>query len=66
MKRTAEPRLSNLRGRVKAVWAAVATTPGLAETLVSDWRKAARFYGRFGITEGLFRQGVLAIQPVSQ
>ena len=35
-----------------------ATTPGLAETLARDSRKAARFYSRFGITEAMFRHGV--------
>jgi len=35
----------------------VSTTPGLAETLAADWRKAARFYAHFGITERLFRYG---------
>ena len=31
---------------------------GLAESLASDWRKAARLYARFGITEAMFRFGV--------
>jgi len=53
--RLAERRLRELRGRVKAARALVATTPGLAETLQRDWQKAARFYARFGIDEGLFR-----------
>jgi hypothetical protein len=35
----------------------VATHPGMAETLRGDWRKAAWFYARFGVTEGQFRQG---------
>ncbi len=52
--------LAELRGRVKAARAMVATTPGLAETLARDWQKAARFYGRFGITETQFRQGILS------
>ncbi|MGP8076427.1 MAG: hypothetical protein ACLP8Y_06835, partial [Thermoplasmata archaeon] len=60
--RAAERRLRELRGRVKAARAAVATTPDLAETLARDWRKAARFYARFGITEAQFRSGV---RPVS-
>lgn len=51
-------RLRDERGRVKAARAVVATTPGLAETLASDWQKARRFYARFGITESAFRQGV--------
>jgi hypothetical protein len=36
----------------------VATNPGLAETLQRDWQKAARFYAKFGITEGVLRHGV--------
>jgi len=36
----------------------VATTPGLAETLVSDWIKGAHFYARFGISERIFGHGV--------
>ncbi len=53
-----ERRLRDLRSRVKAARAVVATTPGLAEVLASDWRKAARFYARFEITEDTFRRGV--------
>ena len=58
--RAAERGLRELRGRVKAARAAVATTPGLAETLQRDWPKAARFYARIGITEAMFRSGVTA------
>ncbi len=36
------------------------TTPGMAETLARDWRKAAWFYARFGITEARFRTGIPA------
>jgi hypothetical protein len=36
----------------------VASTPGLAETLQRHWRKAVRFYARFGVTEEMFRHGV--------
>jgi hypothetical protein len=36
----------------------VATTTGLTETLARDWRKATRFYARFGITELLLQHGV--------
>lgn len=43
-------RLRAVRARVKVARAVVSTTPGLAEALAYDWRKAARFYGRFGIT----------------
>ncbi len=50
--------LRELRARVKAARAVTATTPGLAETLARDWRKAAQFYARFGITERMFRHGV--------
>jgi hypothetical protein len=50
-------RLRELRGRVKAARAVVSKTPGLAETLRSDWQKAARFYARFGISEATFRHG---------
>jgi len=38
----------------------VATTPGLAEALAGDWRKAARFYARLGINEELMLRGVTA------
>jgi len=50
--------LRELRARVKATRAVVATTPGLAETLQRDWRRAARFYARFEINERAFRLGV--------
>ena len=59
-------RLRDLRGRVKAARAAVSTTPGLAEVLQADWRKAALFYARFGITESLFRVGVPPVHPQSE
>ncbi len=42
---------------MKPARAVVAATPGLSETLQRDWRKAARFYARFGITETRFRHG---------
>ncbi|MGP8159511.1 MAG: hypothetical protein ACLPWO_07925 [Thermoplasmata archaeon] len=38
----------------------VATTQALAATLQRDWQKAARFYARSGITEGMLRYGVPA------
>ena len=47
-----------MRGRVKQARAVVANMPGLAETLAGDWRKAAAFYARFGVTETMFRLGV--------
>jgi hypothetical protein len=56
--RAAASQLRDVRARVKAARAVVSTTPGLAETLQRDWQKAARFYGRFGITEGQYRHGV--------
>jgi hypothetical protein len=56
--RMAERRLRDLRSRVKMARAVVSTTPGLAEILARDWRRAARFYARFGITEAMFRHGV--------
>jgi len=58
--REVERRLRDLRGRVKRVRAVVSTTPGLAEALRGDWRKAVRLYARFGITEKLFLHGVVA------
>ena len=58
--RAAERSLRDLRGRVKAATATVATTPGLAEVLERDWQKAARFYAGFAITEAQFRHGVRA------
>ena len=36
----------------------MSTTPGLVEAMAADWRKGARFYTRFGITEAQFRHGV--------
>ena len=50
--------LRDLRGRVKAARALVSCTLGLAEKLARDWRKAARFYDRFGVTESQFLHGV--------
>jgi len=56
--RAAARTMRELRARVKAARALVATTRGMAETLARDWRKAAWFYARFGITEGQYRHGV--------
>jgi hypothetical protein len=56
--RGAACQLRDLRARVKAERAMVATHPGMAETFRGDWRKAAWFYARFGITEGQFCRGV--------
>ena len=55
--RQEERRLRDLRGRVKRARAVVASTPGLAEALRHDWRYAAMFYARLGITEEMFRNG---------
>ncbi len=59
--RAAERLECDLRGRVKAARAAVATTPGLADTLARDWQKAAWFYASFGITGEQFRQGMATL-----
>ena len=56
--RQEERRLRDLRGRVKTTRKVVASTPRLSETLAGDWRKAAAFYARFGVTETMFRLGV--------
>ena len=57
--RAAERRLVDLRGRVKAARAAITAVPGGKDTLAGDWRKAAVFYARWGVTEAQFRHGVL-------
>jgi hypothetical protein len=56
--------LRDLRGRVKAARAVVSTTPGLGDQIANDWRKAARFYAKFGITEAMFRHGVPSAELV--
>jgi hypothetical protein len=56
--RQEERRIRELRARVKRARAVVATTPGLAEILAGDWRKAAGFYARCGISETHIRYGV--------
>ncbi len=48
----------DLRGRVKRARAVIASTPGLADVLASDPRRAAMFYPRFGVTEEWVRNGV--------
>jgi len=58
--RQEERHLRDLRARVKRARAVAEGTPGLAELLQGDSRKAARFYARFGIAEGMFRHGVSA------
>jgi len=55
--RAAALQLRDLRARVKAARAMVATHRGMAEKLRGDWRKAAWFYARFGVTEIMFRHG---------
>jgi hypothetical protein len=61
--RAAARALRELRVRVKRARAVVATTPGLTEILQRDWRKAARFYASFGITEAMFQGGVVQTSP---
>jgi hypothetical protein len=53
-----ERRLRDLRARVKLARAVVSRTPDLAEVLAADWKRAARFYTHFGVTETQFRNGV--------
>jgi len=64
--RAAARSLRDVRARVKAARALVAATPGMAETLARDWRKAAWLYARFGITEGQFRFGVAALELTAE
>jgi len=64
--RAAERRLRELGARVKAARAIVVATPGLAETLQRDWRKAARFYQRLDVTMAQLWQGVAASSPDGQ
>ena len=59
-------RLRDLRARIDRARAIVATRPGLAETLATDWQQAARFYARFGITEAMLRSGVPPVSAVDQ
>ena len=60
--REAERRLRELRGRVRATRAVIAGSPGLSERLAGDWRMAARFYARFGVTEGQVQHATLAAE----
>jgi hypothetical protein len=55
-------RLRDLRGRVKAARALVSRTPGLAAILAEDWRRAAMFNARFGLTAPQLVQGVRVIE----
>jgi hypothetical protein len=56
--RSAERRLRDLRGRVKAARAALGAVPGATGLLRADWRREAAFYARFGISQAQFRNGV--------
>lgn len=58
--------MRDLRGRVKAARAVVASTPRLAEILANDWRKAATFYARLGIIETRFRNEVTRSQATME
>jgi hypothetical protein len=51
-------RLRDLRARVKVARAVVSSTPGLAEILAADWKKAAFFYTRFRVSEAQLRHGI--------
>jgi len=51
-------RLRDLRGRVKAARAVASGTPGLAELLKRDEKRASCFFSRFDMTESQFRNGV--------
>ncbi len=64
--RAAERRLRDVRGRVKAARAAISAPPGAEEILRRDWKKAARFYAKHGITEQQFRQGIPSCTAVSE
>jgi hypothetical protein len=55
--RAGERELREPHASVKAARAVVSTVPGRAETLALDWRRAPRFYAKFGITEDRFRYG---------
>jgi hypothetical protein len=59
--RAAERRLRDLRGRVKAARAALSAHPVARGALRADWRREAAFFGRFGITQEQFRNGVPAV-----
>jgi hypothetical protein len=61
----AELQLRELRGRVKLARAVVSETPGLAEVLRSDWRRAGGFYARYGVTEEMFWNGVPTLRNPS-
>ena len=51
-------RLRGFRGSAEAARAVVSNTPGLSETPHADWRKPAMFYPKFGLTGGMFGEGV--------
>ena len=56
--RTEACHIVDLRTRVKIARAVVSRMPGLAAVLRERPDRAARFYARFAVTEGQFRQGV--------
>jgi hypothetical protein len=58
-------RLRDLRGRVKAARAALASHPEAQEALRGDWKREAAFLARWGITQVQFRHGV-ADSPASE
>jgi hypothetical protein len=60
--RAAERRLRDLRGRVKAARAAIASVPGASDAMCADWRREAGFLARFGISQARFRHGVAALE----
>ncbi|MCI4364541.1 MAG: hypothetical protein L3K10_00530 [Thermoplasmata archaeon] len=55
--RAAARNLRDVRARVKAARALVATSPAMSETLSRDGRSAVWFYAQFGINLGQFRLG---------
>ena len=46
------------RSTIGAATAVVPGTPGLAEALTGDWRRAALFTARYGVSETLSQTGV--------
>ena len=56
--RREEHYLRDVRARVKLARAVVSRMPGLDAILRERPDRSARFYARFGITEGQFRLGV--------
>jgi hypothetical protein len=50
-------KLRELRARLKRARAIVARTPGLAESIRRDWKRAAQFYARLRVNEVQLRRG---------